>query len=75
MKFWGEEIPDLTTRWYSELFLGNVIDKGEALTFNDKCLNGEEIVGANIVDILERLYNGDEILEDLKAYCREYILI
>lgn len=75
MKFWGEEIPDLTTRWYSELFLGNVIDRGEALTFNDKCLNGEEIVGANIVDILERLYNGDEILEDLKAYCREYILI
>jgi hypothetical protein len=75
MKFWQEELPELTTRWYSELFLGNLMESGEALTYNDICLNGEEIVGANIVDIIERLYNDDEILPYFKQYCDKNIFV
>ena len=68
MKFWGKELPKLTTRWYSELFLGNIIESSEALCFNNRELVGEEIVGANIEEILERLYYEDDILYYLKEY-------
>ena len=75
IKYYDDEIPALTTRWYSELFLGNVIHFGEALTYNDKYLNGEEVVGANIVDILERLYGDDEIFPHFKKYCNECVFV
>lgn len=75
MKFWQEELPELTTRWYSELFLGNLMESGEALTYNDICLNGQEIVGANIIDIIEGLYSEDEILLYFENYCNENIFV
>lgn len=75
MKFWQEELPELTTRWYSELFLGNLMESGEALTYNGICLNGEEIVGANIIDIIERMYSEDEILLYFENYCNENIFV
>lgn len=73
INFWDRKIPSLTTRWYSELFLGNLVEDFEALTYNDKVLNGEEIVGANIVDILERLYKDDGVLPYFKEYCNNNI--
>lgn len=75
IKFWNIKIPELTTRWYSELFLGNLVEEYEATTYNDKILDGEEIVGANIIDILERLYKDDEVLPYFKEYCNNNILL
>ena len=51
------------------------MESDEALTYNNICLNGEEIVGANIIDIIERLYSEDEILSYFENYCNENIFV
>lgn len=73
IKFWDREIPDLNSRWYSELFLGNLITANEAESYNNAYLDGQEMVGSRAVEIIEELYGDDVILCYFKDFCREFI--
>ena len=66
-----------------DLYIGAFIVFGDA-ELTEACaremlklevLEGEEIVGANIVDIIERLYNDDEVLPYFKEYCDKNIFV
>ena len=68
VKYWDIPIPELTNRWYSEMFPGNIICENESQCFDGIYLNGQEIVGAEIENIIDGLYDNHYILGEFKSY-------
>ena len=71
MKLNGVEVPKLTSRWYSEMFPGNVVSNDEAWSYFNIILNEEDINGSEIRSIIEKMYEGHYILDCFKNYCNE----
>lgn len=72
VKFWEIPIPELTNRWYSEMFPGNIIHSNEAYCFDGIYLDGQEIIGAEIENIINGLYSGHYILDEFKKYYERF---
>jgi hypothetical protein len=72
MKCNNEEVPKMTNRWYSEMFLGNVVPYYEGWSYNNKITVNREFRGEDICDLLYCLYGAEEkILDSFFSYVEE----
>lgn len=66
------ELPQLTNRWYSEMFLGNVIPNTEAWSYNDSYLLRDKFDGFNVLDSIKKMYDGnDYIIDEFLRFFKE----
>ena len=66
------ELPQLTNRWYSEMFLGNVMPNTEAWSYNDRYLLGDKFDGYNVFEKIKKMYEGnDYVVEDFLNFFKE----
>ena len=67
------KLPRLTNRWYSEMFLGNIMPQSEAWSHDDIFMEGIDIEGYKINEILENVYGENWSYTYFKEYCLEIL--
>jgi hypothetical protein len=65
------ELPKLTNRWYSEMFLGNIMPLTEAWSHECNFLVGQDIEGVRIKEIMYELYGETWSYPYFEDYCKE----